>query len=242
MKPISRSCGPASAGTGTLAPYCPDDRSSSSSGSIPASRSAQSCGSSRSSWPVRAGQVPRVQEDVCRVEAVDRLVHREPAEVRVLQHPPGRGWIVEQGLHRGRVGQPGGGRVVGAGTPGQLDPRSPGQQGRQPLDQVLHHVPRPPARHRGRRVPVAGAEHALGEPPASCRWRSAGWSEVAMGHQLVELGVALVDPRLHAAAQPGVAPLEAVDERLRVQPGAAVAEVLEAQGLAARPRPGRRRR
>ena len=49
MNPISWSCGPASGGTGTRAPYCPDDRSISSIGSIPASRSAQSCGSSRSS-------------------------------------------------------------------------------------------------------------------------------------------------------------------------------------------------
>jgi Glyoxalase-like domain len=49
MNPTSWSCGPASGGTGTRAPYCPDERSNSSIGSIPASRSAQSCGSSRSS-------------------------------------------------------------------------------------------------------------------------------------------------------------------------------------------------
>ena len=47
----------------------------------------------------------------------------------------------------------------------------------------------------------------------------------------VQLRVALVDADLHAAAQPGVAALEAVDQRLGVQPGAAVAEVLERQGL-----------
>ena len=49
--------------------------------------------------------------------------------------------------------------------------------------------------------------------------------------QGVELGVALVDAGLHAAGQPLVAAFEAVDERLRVQPGAAVAEVLEPQRL-----------
>src|SRR2546421_10005801 len=47
----------------------------------------------------------------------------------------------------------------------------------------------------------------------------------------VELGVALVDAGLHAAGQPLVTSLEAVHQRLRVQPGAAVAEVLEPQRL-----------
>src|SRR5918994_1161522 len=45
------------------------------------------------------------------------------------------------------------------------------------------------------------------------------------------LGVALLDAGLHAAGQPLVAALEAVDEGLGVQPGAAVAEVLEPERL-----------
>ena len=49
MNPISWSCGPASGGTGTRAPHSPEDRSSAPIGSISASRSAQSWGSSRSS-------------------------------------------------------------------------------------------------------------------------------------------------------------------------------------------------
>src|SRR6185312_3394482 len=70
---------------------------------------------------------------------------------------------------------------------------------------------------------------------ATSRWRCAGGaptsSERAIGQQPVELRVPLVDAGLHAAAQPGVARLEAVDQRLGVQPGPAVAEVLEPQRL-----------
>src|SRR6476620_1274069 len=47
----------------------------------------------------------------------------------------------------------------------------------------------------------------------------------------VELGVALVEPGLHATREPLVAALEAVDQLLRVQPGAAVAEILETKRL-----------
>ena len=52
-----------------------------------------------------------------------------------------------------------------------------------------------------------------------------------LGDEGVELGVALLDPGLHAAGEPLVAALEAVDEPLGAQPGAAVAEVLEPQYL-----------
>src|SRR2546423_13640769 len=52
-----------------------------------------------------------------------------------------------------------------------------------------------------------------------------------LGDEGVELGVALVDAGLHAACQPLIASLEAVHERLRVQPGAPVTEVLEPQRL-----------
>src|ERR1700722_6590543 len=52
-----------------------------------------------------------------------------------------------------------------------------------------------------------------------------------LGDQDVELGVALLDTGLHAAGEPLVSALEAVHQRLRVQPGTAVAEVLEPQRL-----------
>ena len=49
MKPSRRVWASASSGTGTAGPYCPDDRNSSSMGTIPASRSAHVWGSRRSS-------------------------------------------------------------------------------------------------------------------------------------------------------------------------------------------------
>ena len=60
MKPSIRSCTGASSGTATRGPYWPDDRSSSSMGSMPASSSAQRSGSSVSSWPVA-----RARSHVC---------------------------------------------------------------------------------------------------------------------------------------------------------------------------------
>src|SRR5215470_320717 len=65
----------------------------------------------------------------------------------------------------------------------------------------------------------------------TCRCRSAGRSGSAIGEHPVELGVSLVDPGLHTTGQPGVSAFEGVDQRLRAQPGAAVAEVLEPQRL-----------
>ena len=58
-----------------------------------------------------------------------------------------------------------------------------------------------------------------------------GPGDLAGGEQGVQLGVALVHADLHPAAQPGVPALEAVAQRLCAQPGAAVAEVLEAERL-----------
>src|SRR5215467_10368888 len=65
----------------------------------------------------------------------------------------------------------------------------------------------------------------------TCRCRSAGRSDSAIGQHPVELGVSLVDPGLHSTGQPGVPAFEAVDQRLHAQPGAAVAEGLEPQRL-----------
>lgn len=53
----------------------------------------------------------------------------------------------------------------------------------------------------------------------------------AVGKHPIELGVAFLDAGFHAAAQPGIAALEAVDQRLGAQPGPAVAEVFEPQCL-----------
>src|SRR6185437_2516730 len=77
------------------------------------------------------------------------------------------------------------------------------------------------------RVPRTRSEKA----PAFRRCRSAAVSDGAIGEHPIQLGVALVDADLHATAQPGVAALDAVDQGLGVQPGAAVAEVLERHGL-----------
>src|SRR5262245_46120929 len=65
----------------------------------------------------------------------------------------------------------------------------------------------------------------------TCRCRSAGRSDSAISKHPVELGVSLVDPGLHATGQPGVPAFEAVDQRLRAQPGAALAQVVEPQRL-----------
>src|SRR5512133_2780786 len=69
-----------------------------------------------------------------------------------------------------------------------------------------------------------GPQTRSGNSPATCRCRSAGRSdsaisESASGEHPVQLGVTLVDTDLHAAAQPGVAAVEAVNQRLRPQPG-----------------------
>ncbi len=60
MKASSLVWASASSFTGTLGPYCPDDRMTSSIGSIPASNWAQASGSRRSSWPVA-----RARSQVC---------------------------------------------------------------------------------------------------------------------------------------------------------------------------------
>src|SRR5258708_24555914 len=80
--------------------------------------------------------------------------------------------------------------------------------------------------------------------PATCRCRSAGRSDSAISDRAisdraisdraiaehpVQLGVTFVDADLHAAAQPRVATVEALAQRLRAQPGTAVAQVLEPQ-------------
>src|SRR5438067_1949550 len=56
-------------------------------------------------------------------------------------------------------------------------------------------------------------------------------SDSAIGKHPVELRVTLVDAGLHAARQPSVPAFEAVDQRLRAQPGATVTEVVKPQRL-----------
>src|SRR5690348_15602326 len=67
--------------------------------------------------------------------------------------------------------------------------------------------------------------------PASCAWRSAGRSEMAIEKHPLQFGVTLVDADFHAGPQPCVPALEAVDQRLRAQPAAAAAQVVEAERL-----------
>src|SRR5262249_6713208 len=66
---------------------------------------------------------------------------------------------------------------------------------------------------------------------ARWRCRSAGWSGRAIADHRLEFRVALVDACVHAAGQPGVPALDAVDQGLHAQPGAPVAEVIEPQRL-----------
>src|SRR3954471_12209622 len=79
-------------------------------------------------------------------------------------------------------------------------------------------------------------------PPRNCRpsaslttvsWGTipAAGSETGVGEHPVQPGVPLVEPDLHAAAQPGVADLEAVAQRECFQAGPAVTEVGEGERL-----------
>src|SRR3954451_8876591 len=76
----------------------------------------QQIGAERRGEPVvlagGAGQVPGVHEHVGDVEAVDRLVQWDLADVRVGQHAARRGPVVEHRLHRIDLVLPGGHRVV----------------------------------------------------------------------------------------------------------------------------------
>src|SRR3954468_4113190 len=66
---------------------------------------------------------------------------------------------------------------------------------------------------------------------AISRCRSAGTSDSAIADHPLELRVTLVDADVHAALQPRVARLEAVDEHLRAEPRPAVAEIVEPQRI-----------
>src|SRR6185312_17278563 len=119
----------------------------------------------------------------------------------------------------------GSGSALGSSTPAPEARKSGNQDVRWSTTERAVH-PSTGAGTSQSRVPRTRSPNAA----AMARWRSAGVSG-NIGQHLVELGVPLVDARLHAAAQPHVPVLEAVDERLGVQPGAAVAEVLERQRL-----------
>ena len=108
----------------------------------------------------------RSAEDVGSVETDRSLLHRQSAEMRVLQHSVGGVRIVEQGLHRCRVRQPGGGGRAFR-RPIRHAARCPLHQpaGPQPFEQVPNDIACLPARNRGRPVPVAAAEHQPGEAP-----------------------------------------------------------------------------
>ena len=113
MKPSILVCASASSGTSTRAPYWPLPRMTSSIGSIPASITAQTLGVEGVVLAGRAGQVPGVHEDVAGEELRDglRAAGRRP-DVRVAEHPVGRGRVVEERLHLALEVVPGAGRVV----------------------------------------------------------------------------------------------------------------------------------
>src|SRR3984893_10858276 len=83
----------------------------------------------------------------------------------------------------------------------------------------------------------AGASHDRAprtrsvNPRLTSRGRSAGRLDRALGEHLLELGVALVDPDLHAAGEPCVSVLEAVHKGLCAQQRPSVTEVLKPQRL-----------
>ena len=105
-----------------------------------------------------------MHEHVGRVEPVDGLVQRHVAQVLVDQLPAGGLRIVEQRLHTVTVDLPGRDRVLGHARPaGQLDAGTGGEEGREPADQVTHHVAGRPAGHRRGGVPGPGRADAVGE-------------------------------------------------------------------------------
>ena len=222
-------------------PYWPEDRMISSIGSIPASSSAQNLGVQPVVLAGGAGEVPGVHEHVGGVELVDRAVQRQLADVRVGQTPgrPSPDRPAPPGRRRGAPPTRPTGSSSTRGPGGSLMPapaaRKPGT------------TRRGGARRRGRSSPSTGAGASQSVAPApgrvnvagDLRCRSAGsLRQRAIGQHPVELGVTLVDADLHAAGQPRVAALEAVDQRGACEPRAAVAEVLEPQRLQARRRPG----
>jgi glycogen(starch) synthase len=103
-------------------------------------------------------------------------------------------------------------------------------------------------RHRARRHPGCarlgpgpvrpGARRPAPRRPgraAAARGRGRRRSDAALGGQPLQLGVPLLDTDLHAALKPGIPALEAVHQRLSVQAGPPVAEVLEPQRLQGHP-------
>ena len=142
--------------------------------------------------------------------------------------------VVEQRLHRVGLDVPGADRVVvDRRTRGQCDPGPAVEKGGERLDEVADDV--------GAAQPSTGEglSHLSGATPPTVNGELAGDSPVLVGRtahrspaiSAVQPGVPLVDAGLHAAGQPLVASFEAVDERLRVEAGAAVAELLEPQRL-----------
>ena len=111
MNASSLVCTSASSGTSTRGPYCPLERSTSSSGCMPSSISAQ-IGVEPLVQTGRPGEVPAVHEDVARVDHVDGLRERHRPDVGEVVDAVGGRRIVEQRLHGLGLGPPRAARVV----------------------------------------------------------------------------------------------------------------------------------
>src|SRR5690606_14564337 len=110
----------------------------------------------------RAGEVPRVHEDVRRVQAVDGLVETHAGEIAGLDDGPGPVTVVEDGLHLDGAQTPTLGETArrnvrqGRAAPGLERRREPGEQ-------VLDDVSGRPLRHGSGRVPFGDAVGDGGE-------------------------------------------------------------------------------
>ena len=184
----------------------------------------------------RPGQVPRVHEDVGRVEPVDRLVERHLPGVQVGERPPRRA-----GSSRSPCTASAWCRQAPAGsssTEGPFTSRMPLPPSRKPGNHSTRCRTTSRARHSST---GEGASHSFvprvssANLPATARCRAGGsWGMPVTAPRSRAGGRA---PRsrlhsgLHAAGQPAVAGLEGVAQAHRVQPGVPVAEVLEDQRL-----------
>ena len=111
-----------------------------------------------------AGEVPGVLEDVAGEELRDGLRQRHLADVRVAQHPPGGGRVLERapaprrtGARQAPAGSSSTGRPGGSSIPAPV-----GEERREPLDEVAHDVARRPLRR-----PATGRPTGPGGPPAT---------------------------------------------------------------------------
>ena len=169
MKPSSFAWAPASSGTSTRGPYCPLLTHRLLDRLHPGEHRRAGLGVEGVVLAGGAGQVPGVHEDVAGEELRHGLGQRDVADVPVAEHPVCRGRVVEDRLHLALEVVPGaGGVVVHRRSCGQVHVGAGGEEGREPLDEVAHHVTRGPLLDRRGVVPlvVAYSGHDGAEPAA----------------------------------------------------------------------------